>query len=247
MTLKKSVGNMYTWVTHTHSHLRGQCPHGCRYCYAQNHERRFHTGAFAGPVRIEENELKVRYNAPAVLQYARNRGFDQPVIFIEHTNDLFAADVPESMISEILRHCCEYPDTRYVFQTKTPHDVLWFMDEMPTHALIGTTIETNRVDKDIMGKAPTPMERASGMFLIKDKMPHVVTFCTIEPIMDFDVEMLAGMIASIQPSFVNIGADSKGHHLPEPPFSKVQDLIAHLEHDGIVVRRKTNLERLERT
>lgn len=39
MALTKSKGNMYPWVTHTHTHLRGECPHGCRYCYVQAMER----------------------------------------------------------------------------------------------------------------------------------------------------------------------------------------------------------------
>jgi DNA repair photolyase len=36
MSLKKSTGNMYPWVTHTHCHLGGQCPHKCVYCYVDN-------------------------------------------------------------------------------------------------------------------------------------------------------------------------------------------------------------------
>jgi hypothetical protein len=27
--LKKSVGNMYEWVTHVHAHLGGKCGHEC--------------------------------------------------------------------------------------------------------------------------------------------------------------------------------------------------------------------------
>lgn len=32
MSLKKSKGNMYDWVSHTHSHLSGKCGHQCGYC-----------------------------------------------------------------------------------------------------------------------------------------------------------------------------------------------------------------------
>ncbi len=39
---------------------------------------------------------------------------------------------------------------------------------------------------------------------------------TIEPIMDFDLEPFVEMIKNTKPKFVNIGADSKGHNLPEP-------------------------------
>jgi len=32
MPLVKSKGNMYSWTTHMHTHLGGQCPHKCSYC-----------------------------------------------------------------------------------------------------------------------------------------------------------------------------------------------------------------------
>lgn len=41
MPLNRSTGNMFSWVTHTRTHLGGQCPHQCSYCYVQAIERRF--------------------------------------------------------------------------------------------------------------------------------------------------------------------------------------------------------------
>jgi hypothetical protein len=43
---------------------------------------------------------------------------------------------------------------------------------------------------------------------------------------------------------VNVGADSKGHGLPEPSFKKVMQLVERLTAAGIEVRNKRNLERL---
>jgi len=43
---------------------------------------------------------------------------------------------------------------------------------------------------------------------------------------------------------VNIGADSKGHGLPEPSPDKVHALIEKLTGYGIEIREKHNLERL---
>ena len=34
MPLVKSTGNMYSWVDCMHTHLGGECPHKCSYCYA---------------------------------------------------------------------------------------------------------------------------------------------------------------------------------------------------------------------
>ena len=69
-------------------------------------------------------------------------------------------------------------------------------------------------------------------------------FVTIEPVMDFDVDILADWIARINPEFLNLGADSKDHHLPEPTMEKIQRLIERLKKYGLELREKHNLQRL---
>jgi len=69
-------------------------------------------------------------------------------------------------------------------------------------------------------------------------------FVTIEPIMDFDLADLVTWIILIRPEFVNIGADSKGHKLPEPSSDKVRQLIRMITAAGIEIREKHNLGRL---
>lgn len=226
MPLNKSKGNMYPWVTHTHSHLRGRCPHGCSYCYVQAHERRWGTGAFAGPLRLDERELRARYGSGKT-------------VFIEHQNDLFADRVPREYISKVLAHCAAWPDNTYVFQSKNPGRMAacWRVGALPPKRLLGVTIESNRHHKVAMGNAPEPAlrYRSCGEF--------PVDFVTVEPIMDFDVGELVKWLNCIAPRFVNIGADSKGHGLPEPSWEKVQALLGEL--DGFEIREKHNLERLK--
>lgn len=68
---------------------------------------------------------------------------------------------------------------------------------------------------------------------------------TVEPILDFDPEVLAGWIEGINPDFLNIGADSKQSHLPEPTPEKVRDFIGMLQLGrGVEMREKRNLARL---
>ena len=69
------------------------------------------------------------------------------------------------------------------------------------------------------------------------------TIETIEPIMDFDLGILVGWMKQIQPQWISIGADSKGHNLPEPSSEKVLDLITALKQDFKVILKK-NLKRL---
>jgi hypothetical protein len=62
--------------------------------------------------------------------------------------------------------------------------------------------------------------------------------------MDFDLYNLLQLIRDANPDFVNIGADSKKHGLPEPSGNKVLSLIEGIKSMGIEVRKKSNLERI---
>lgn len=216
---------MYKWVTHTHSHLGGECPHKCTYCYVNN-PRFGRPEKYKGDLRLIEKELLVNYGKGKT-------------IFVENCNDLFAEEVASGYILRILSHCRQYYDNVYVFQTKNPKRVHEFDDILPDRCLLGVTVETNRSILDI-SNAPTPEARLSDMMHLK-----AAKFITIEPICDFDVEIFANWIQSANPDFVNIGADSKGHNLPEPSMEKVQALIGKLNEYGIEIREKTNLERLK--
>ena len=226
MALKKSKGNMYPWVTHTHTHLGGECPHQCSYCYVNN-PRFGRPARYQGPLRLIEDEFKVKYGTGKT-------------IFMENCNDMWAEEVPHNFIMDILDHCWKYPDNTYVFQTKNPARYGKYWDELSAmNVILGATIETNR---DIHGIsfAPKPESRIIPMAFLPARK-----FVTIEPILDFDVEILAERVAWTNPEFVNIGADSKGHGLPEPPMWKVEALVKSLQRSGIEIREKHNLERLK--
>ena len=221
---------MYPWVTHTHAHLEGECPHRCSYCYVQAMARRFASMRlhYAGPPRLVADELHVCYGSGKT-------------IFVEHMGDLFASAINKEWIGCILDHCRQYPDNAYVFQSKNPSRLPHFVGDLPSTALVGTTIESNRHFPEVMRDAPAPTERVAGMVSLPSALRR---FVTIEPILDFDVDRLVAAIALIRPEFVNIGADSKGAGLPEPSPDKVRDLIGALGAARIEIRRKTNLARL---
>ena len=224
MSLKKSKGNMYDWVTHMHSHLGGECPHRCKYCYVQRN--RFGVSPrYKGVLRFFINELEVDYG-------------EGKTIFIEHMNDMFAENMNEYDIQRILSHCRKYQKNHYVFQTKNPERAYKFITLFPIHYMIGTTIESDIEYKNI-SEAPKPIDRYKGLRVFPSK-----TFVTIEPILDFNVDILAYWLKVIQPEFVNIGADSKRCGLPEPSKEKLQQLINTLNKNHIVIKKKTNLKRL---
>lgn len=221
---------MYPWVTHTHNHLGGECPHRCSYCYVDN-PRFGRPARYTGAVRLIAEECSVRY------------GKDK-IIFVENMGDLFAAGVDNPTIAAVLAHCREWPANTYVFQTKNPIRVLDWVTELPLMSLVGTTIESNRHYPEVMVNAPPPLERAGAMIMLASKAPAVVRFVTVEPMLACLPLHLARWIYAINPWFVNIGIDSKGHGLPEPTAEQIRELIAALKALGIEVREKRNLARL---
>ena len=224
MPLKKSVGNMYPWVTHTHSHLGGECPHKCVYCYVKSFP--FRPAKYQGPLRLIEGELTIDYGTGKT-------------IFIEHCNDLMAKTVPQEFINRIVMHCLRRSGNTYVFQSKNPARFLTMNSLFPDGSIFGTTIETNRVIHGI-SEAPPPTERVRAMLHVQGRK-----FVTIEPVLDFDVDILASWIDRIRPEFLNLGADSKGHNLPEPTVEKIRQFTEKLKEYGIELREKHNLQRLK--
>jgi len=226
MGMKKSVGNMYPWVDFTHVHLGGECPHGCIYCYVDN-PRFGRPEKYQGPLRLLEYEFDVNYGKGNT-------------IFVENCNDMFAFAVNGEFITRILEHCNQYPKNIYVFQTKNPKRYNSFLNQIPQGSILGTTIETNR-DIPYIGNAPMPLRRYEAMRDLQFRK-----FVTIEPILDFDISVFAKWIKEINPEFLNIGADSKGHDLEEPRMSKIISFVNILKANGIEVREKHNLGRLKR-
>lgn len=224
MPLTKSKGNMYPWVTHTHTHLAGECPHGCTYCYVQAIERRFKRGHYTGPLRMEEKELQVGYGTGRT-------------IFIENCNDLFAEAVPDVWIHQVLAHCRQYPGNTYVFQTKNPKRYPAYIPFMPPSRMLGTTIEGAGFGAVRCSRAPKPSHRAHWMQKLD---PAERIFITIEPVMPGDMDRLIEWIELIDPEFVNIGADSKTG-MKSAPAGDILYLINRLKTAGVQINCKTNL------
>ena len=214
MPLKKQTGNMYSFVTHTWNPIKGKCSHDCVYCYMKHFP--------LGELRLDEKELRTKLGSGNF-------------IFIGSSTDMFAEDVPQEWLDRVFDICREYPNNRYLIQSKNP-DRMCFPGN---NVIFGTTIETNRPYQ--ISKAPSVEERAE--WIGKYSRIEINTMVTIEPILDFDLEPLIALVRECQPVWVNIGADSKGHGLPEPSGEKVK-LLAHELEKFTHVKRKANLARL---
>ena len=222
MSLNKQRGNMYPFVTHTWNVIKGKCPHDCSYCYMKKFPQ--------GELRFDEKELKT------------DLGRDN-YIFVGSSCDMFAESIPSEWIKKVLEYCEKFKKNKYLFQTKNPERFHEFWNEFIeiekyNEVIFGTTVETNR--ETPQSKAPSTYKRLQVM---KDITENDFTMITIEPIMEFDLDNLVGLILKADPKFVNIGADSKGHGLNEPKGQKIRQLISSLK-EFTEVRIKNNLNRL---
>lgn len=216
--LNIAKGNMYSFVTHTWNVIKGKCFHNCDYCYMKVFK--------LNGTKFDEKELKT------------DLGKDN-FIFVGSSNDMWSKNIPDEWIVKVLNYCKQF-DNKYLFQSKDPTRFLEFMDDMPSNIVLGTTIESNRGFPQ-MGAAPKIEVRKNAMIRLTELGYH--TMVTIEPIMDFDLQELSSIIRKIMPDWVNIGADSKNHNLPEPSGEKINLLIDDLN-KITDVKIKSNLKRL---
>ena len=151
---------------------------------------------------------------------------------------MWAKKIPLDWIAKVLDYIEKYPKNTYLFQSKNPLQMANFVLLFPSNSILGTTIETNR-DYNI-SFAPSVKERVLWLKLLSKTFKTMVS---IEPILDFDLDILVSWIKVIQPDFVSIGADSKNNNLPEPPRQKVLDLIDELK-KFTEVKVKSNLKRI---
>lgn len=217
MGLNKQSGNMYGFITHTWNTIKGKCEYDCSYCYM----KRFNLKE----VRFDEKELKT---------YLGSNNF----IFVGSGNDMFAENIPDEWIQKTLNKISIHSaGNKFLFQSKNPKRFGYFC--FSHNVVFCTTIESNRYYN--ISNAPSIKDRVNGIKLIKNQGYDVMI--TIEPILNFDTEILLSMIREIEPIQVNIGADSKRCNLLEPDEAKIKELI-----NGLSVLTKVfikdNLKRL---
>lgn len=221
MPLNKSTGNMYDFITHTWNTIKGECPHGCSYCYMKRWGKQ-------PPLHFDEKELKTDLG-------------QWNFIFVGSSCDMFADDVPFYYVHKTLEHCKKYPENEYFLQTKDPARLGAFYPLLNEYFSVCTALETNRTYPEIMNNSPSIIDRVLNFARIPTERKYI----TIEPIMDFDLPEFVELIKICNPEQVKIGADSshKRNNLPEPPKDKILELIEALETFTKVVKKK-NLQRL---
>lgn len=162
----------------------------------------------------------------------------EPKIFVVAHGDLFGRWVPNDIIEKILSVCRATPKELWFFETKNPKRHIDFLGTFPTNTVLSTTIETNRIYSSIVrGFTPFPTERFEAMLEIKQYTKYPIHIA-IEPIMEFDLDILVSWMKDLEPLKVAVGYDSLNNNLLEPPKWKTLKLIEELEKFTDVERKQ---------
>jgi DNA repair photolyase len=222
MPLRKAAGNMYPFIDFTWCPIKGRCSHACNYCYMNTIQKRF---------KLEQKPVHL-----SMRETETNLG-EGNFIFVGSSCDMFAEDVPDDWIERVMFHAKKF-DNIYLFQTRNLNRVKKFL--FPANTCIATTIETDDYHlADSYTSAPSVLARIEEMRELRIKRKII----TIEPIMEFNPARFAGILETIKPAQVNIGADTGNNRLPEPSKEKILEFIPELEKFTTVVQKK-NLRRL---
>jgi protein gp37 len=157
-------------------------------------------------------------------------------IFVGSSTDMWAKEIPAIWILDVISRCLNSTG-KFLFQTKNPAKFVEYSEYLSEKWLLATTIESNRYYPEI-SKAPVPEERKLALHFLSQPL-----MISIEPVMDFDLDVMVQWIKEIKPQFVSIGSDSGNNHLPEPSPVKLKALIESLK-EFTEVKVKDNLKRL---
>jgi len=223
---KSNGRKMFNIVTKTWNPVTG-CLHFCTYCWARKlattklkNSHRYKRGFKPS---LNEREFRVKFG-------------EGDFIFVSDMGDLFGDFMPPEWILRVIEYIKHFPKSFFLFLTKNPERYEKFLDIMPENAILGATIETNRNPtylENTISRAALPSMRYAAM----KKLEWDKKFVSIEPILDFDFEVLSEWIEEIFPFMVYVGYDNYSNKLSEPPLSKTLRLLKEISKMTFVVRK----------
>jgi len=213
------------------------CEHACTYC-VPSFQRNIKRSSGRCPQLCANGATKCyafepHFHGERLLQRLPRTGYLQFIFTCANGDIAFATDMQLRRVLDTIR---KYDDRTFLLQSKDPGRA--FMRPgmlLPKNMLAGITLETNRDDLAVqVSKAPPPSQRYREFL----KLVHKTKMVTIEPVLDFDSDVLLAWVSALHPVMVWLGYDSKSCGLPEPDLEKVRQLHWELSLLGIPVLLK---------
>lgn len=200
------------------------CRHDCKYCVS-SFQAQLKRWAKKGCLKCynfvpHEHDERLDQNLPNT-KYAQ-------FIFTCSSGDI--AFCRTEYLKRIVDRIRSERDKTFLIQSKNPRT--FDRVQFPDNVILGITLETNRDDLcgDI-SKAPMCSQRYRDFLEVK----HPVKMVTIEPVLDFNLDVMVAWIENINPCMVWLGYDSRRNCLQEPELDKVKQLYWELGVRGFTV------------
>jgi len=183
--------------------------------------------SFKAQMKRQKNRCILCYNYiphfhPEILDISLPKTKGDEFIWPCSSGDISFAK-PE-WIEAILTRIRQLPDRTFFFQTKNPN--CYYLYGFPNNVILDITLETNQDDGYwLISKAPLPSVRFKAFL----EHPFRRKSITIEPLLEFDLDILVDWLKQLKPERVYIGYDSKNCYLPEPELAKTIILIEELK------------------
>jgi len=206
------------------------CTHGCPYCWAKSLADRW--GKSFEP-QFREHFLKDKMPD------------DGSWIFVDSTGDIMCNGMRHEWIVSVIEYIYNNKtDNKFLLQTKNPLRFLYWQIEtllrsVQDKIIVGTTFETNR---ETLGTAPPPQERYESMLWMREQGYR--TFLSMEPMADFDLDVIKEWIPQLQPEAIELGLENYTSFLTPPPQEKIVELINWLRGTDFEYVLKENLRHL---
>ncbi len=128
---------------------------------------------------------------------------------------------------QIIETIKRYPRKTFYLQSKRPAHFEQFLKELPANVIILTTLETNRdAGYREVSKAPAPSIRYQQL----KNLNYHRKVVTIEPVLDFDLDIFADWVKNLNPEYVWLGFNSRPKQvkLAEPSEEKLTQFVSEL-------------------
>jgi DNA repair photolyase len=223
---KKKNGKMFNIVTATWNPISG-CLYNCNYCWARD----------LALTKLKNSHRYSKGFKPSLNEKEFRGTFGKgDLIFVSDMGDMFGDFIPEKWIIKVLDHIRQFPEADFLFMTKNPERYLKLHSYMPENTILGATIETTCgeiIRTDNISNAPLPTDRYEAMKALDWNRKMV----SIEPILDFDLNMFSKWIEDINPFIVYVGYDNYCYKLREPTLKKTDKLIDKIKDTSLVIRK----------
>jgi hypothetical protein len=166
-------------------------------------------------------------------------------IFVGSMGDVFCEGVPDEWIYKLInyiKNCTA--NNKFLLQTKNPKRLTGLKEallEIKDKVILGTTIETT--EETPWSSAPSTFGRQLNLSYLKHYYGFN-TFLSLEPISDFDLDLMKKYVEFIQPEAIEIGKENYTHFITPPPDEKIVALITWLNEQDYTVILKENLDYL---